>query len=228
MPPRYRHRSCSSSGPPMSHRPPFRLNKAPRSAHGQFAILTRRRRISRRWSATRWTDTPTFSLLIPAIPWPGGCAPLLRLGARQSHGGERASSIRLPPTGPICDAIRPVRTPPPPREEFIYFQRPVLAFDDPGFGFAPPPPVPVIFLAPPPPEFVVLAPPPPPVGLFLLPMPIYRPVPVWVRPPEYVAPPPNNVIYNNVHNTVVVNNVTNTVTVTNQSGQTTTIAPPAP
>src|SRR5258706_12119160 len=86
---------------------------------------------------------------------------------------------------------------------------------------------PVIFLAPPPPEFVVLAPPPPPVGIFVLPMPIYRPVPVWVRPPQYVAPPPNNVIYNNVHSTVVVNNVTNTVTVTNQSGQTTTIQPPA-
>src|SRR5262249_22665246 len=50
---------------------------------------------------------------------------------------------------------------------------------------------------------------------------------VGVRPPQYVAPPPNNIIYNNVHNTVVVNNVTNTVTVTNQSGQTTTIAPPA-
>jgi hypothetical protein len=66
------------------------------------------------------------------------------------------------------------------------------------------------------------------VGIFALPMPVYRPVPVWVRPPEYVAPPPNNVIYENVHNTVVVNNVTNTVTVTNQAGQTTTIQPPAP
>jgi hypothetical protein len=55
-------------------------------------------------------------------------------------------------------------------------------------------------------ENMVLAPPPPPVGLFVLPMPVYRPVPVWVRPPAYVAPPPNNVIYNNVHNTVVINN----------------------
>src|SRR5436190_573174 len=118
--------------------------------------------------------------------------------------------------------------PPPPEEEIVYIRRPVLVFDDPVFGFAPPPPAPVIFLAPPPPEFVVLAPPPPPIGLFVLPMPIYRPVPVWVSPPRYVAPPPaNNVIYNNVHNTVVVNNVTNTVTVTNQTGQVRTIAPPA-
>jgi uncharacterized caspase-like protein len=115
--------------------------------------------------------------------------------------------------------------PPPPPEEIVYIRRPVLVFDDPVFAFAPPPPPPVIFLAPPPPEFVVLAPPPPPVGLFVLPMPVYRPIPVWVRPPAYVAPPPNNVIYNNVHNTVVVNNVTNTVTITNPSGQTQTVPP---
>jgi uncharacterized caspase-like protein len=115
---------------------------------------------------------------------------------------------------------------PPPPEEIVYIRRPVLVFDDPVFAFAPPPP-PVIFLAPPPPEFLVLAPPPPPVGLFVLPMPVYRPVPLWVRPPAYVAPPPNNLIYNNVHNTVVVNNVTNTVTITNPSGQRQTMPPAA-
>jgi uncharacterized caspase-like protein len=119
--------------------------------------------------------------------------------------------------------------PPPPPDEIVYIRRPVLFFSDPIFGFAAPPPAPVIFLAPPPPEFVVLAPPPPVVGLFLLPVPIFRPVPVWVRPPLFVAPPPaNNVIFNNIHNTVVINNVTNTVTVTNQAGRTTTLAPPAP
>ena len=117
--------------------------------------------------------------------------------------------------------------PPPPAEEIVFVRRPVLVFSDPVFGFAPPPPAPIVFLAPPPPEFVILPPPPPPIGLFVLPMPVYRPVPVWVAPPRYVAPPPpNNVIYNNVHNTVVINNVTNTVTVTNQTGQTRTIAPP--
>jgi uncharacterized caspase-like protein len=116
--------------------------------------------------------------------------------------------------------------PPPPPEEIVFVSRPVLVFSDPVFAFAPLPPPPVFFLAPPPPEFVVLAPPPPAVGLFVLPMPIYRPVPAWVAPPRYVAPPPpNNIIYNNVHNTVVVNNVTNTVTVTNQTGQTRTIQP---
>jgi uncharacterized caspase-like protein len=119
--------------------------------------------------------------------------------------------------------------PPPPPEEIVYIRRPVLVFSDPIFGFAPPPPAPIVFLAPPPPEFVVLAPPPVAVGLFVLPVPIYRPVPVWVAPPRYVAPPPaNNVIFNNVHNTVVINNVTNSVTVTNQAGRTTTLPPPAP
>ena len=119
--------------------------------------------------------------------------------------------------------------PPPPPDEIVYIRRPVLFFSDPIFGFAAPPPAPVVFLAPPPPEFVVLAPPPPVVGLFVLPVPIFRPVPVWVRPPLFVAPPPaNNVIFNNIHNTVVINNVTNTVTVTNQAGRTTTLAPPAP
>jgi uncharacterized caspase-like protein len=134
-----------------------------------------------------------------------------------------AAALEPPPSF----ALLAYDLPPPPPEEIDYIGRPVLAFDDPVFAFAPPPPPPVIFLAPPPPEFVVLAPPPPPVGLFLLPIPVYRPVPMWVRPPAYVAPPPNNVIYSNVHNTVVISNVTNTVTITNPSGQTQTIAPPA-
>src|SRR5262245_50619756 len=128
---------------------------------------------------------------------------------------SRAICVRLSGHSRLAPGARYLGVAPP--EEIIYIRRPVLVFDDPVFAFALPPPPPVIFLAPPPPEFVVLAPPPPPVGIFVLPMPIYRPVPVWVRPPAYVAPPPNNVIYNNVHNTVVVNNVTNTVTITNPS-----------
>ncbi|MGM4920305.1 caspase family protein [Tardiphaga sp. 813_E8_N1_3] len=116
--------------------------------------------------------------------------------------------------------------PPPPPEEVIYVERPVLMFDDPDFGFAPPPPPPIIFLPPRPVYFVDLPPPPPPVYAFILPVPDYSPVPVWVRPPEYVAPPPSNIIYNNIHNTVVVNNTTNVVTITNPSGQAQTLAPP--
>src|SRR6202165_2627010 len=116
--------------------------------------------------------------------------------------------------------------PPPPPEEVIYVERPVLIFDDPDLGFEPPPPPPVFFLPPRPVYFIDLAPPPPAIYAYVLPVPVYVPVPVWLHTPEYVAPPPNNVIYNNIHNTVVVNNTTNTVVITNPSGQTQTFSPP--
>lgn len=98
--------------------------------------------------------------------------------------------------------------PPPPPEEIIYVDRPVLYFDDPDFDFEPPPPVAVIFLPPPPPDFVVLAPPRPAVDIFVLPVPVFVPVPVWVNPPRNIVPPPGNIIFNNIHNTTVINNTT--------------------
>ena len=98
---------------------------------------------------------------------------------------------------------------PPPPEEIIYVDRPVLAFSDPEFGFVSPPPAPVFFLPPPPPDFVVLEPPPPPIGLFVLPQPLFVPIPVYVQTPVYVAPPPDNIIYANIHNTTVINTVIN-------------------
>ncbi|WP_095091930.1 caspase family protein [Mesorhizobium sophorae] len=108
--------------------------------------------------------------------------------------------------------------PPPPPEEIIYVDRPVLYFDDPDFDFEPPPPVAVIFLPPPPSDFVVLAPPRPAVDVFVLPAPVFVPVPVWVNPPHNIAPPPDNVIFNNIHNTTVINNTTIN-TENNQAGQ---------
>ena len=178
-------------------------------------IAARREAIT--WRRTRVVDTP-----------PAYWSYLRRYpdGPHANDARRRLAFLAAAFEPPPSFAVMAYDLPPPPPEEIVYIRRPVLVFDDPVFGFAPPPPVPVLFLAPPPPEFVVLEPPPAPVGIFLLPMPIYRPVPVWVSPPRYVAPPPNNVIYNNVHNTVVVNNVTNTVTVTNPSGQTTTVQPP--
>jgi uncharacterized caspase-like protein len=142
---------------------------------------------------------------------------------------RRLAYLSAEPEPPPSFAVMAYDVPPPPPDEAVYIDRPVLAFDDPGYGFAPPPPPPVYFLPPPEPDFIALPPPPPPVALFALPIPIYRPVPVWVRPPVYVAAPPaNNVIYRNVHNTVVINNTTNTVTVTNATGQSQTLRPPAP
>jgi uncharacterized caspase-like protein len=177
------------------------------------------RREALTWRRTRVVDTPpAYWSYVRRYPQ----------GPHAADAHRRLAFLAAALEPPPSFAVLAYDLPPPPPEEMIYIRRPVLVFDDPSFAFAPPPPPPVIFLAPPPPEFVLLPPPPPPVGLFLLPMPVYRPVPVWVRPPAYVAPPPpNNVIYSNVHNTVVISNVTNTVTITNPSGQTQTLAPPA-
>ena len=99
--------------------------------------------------------------------------------------------------------------PPPPPEEIVIVDRPVLTFADPYFDLPPPPPV--IVLAPESPDFVDLPPPPPPVDVFVLPMPVYEPLPVWVDRPSYVAPPPVNIIAYNIHNTVIVDPAQNTV-----------------
>ncbi|CDX18283.1 Peptidase C14 caspase catalytic subunit p20 [Mesorhizobium sp. ORS 3324] len=101
--------------------------------------------------------------------------------------------------------------PPPPEEEIIYVDRPVLYFDDPDFDFEPPPPIDVIFLPPPPPDFVVLVAPAPPVDVFVLPTPVFVPIPVFVNPPRHIVPPPNDIIFNNIHNTTVINNINTTI-----------------
>jgi uncharacterized caspase-like protein len=181
------------------------------------AILAARREAIT-WRRTRLADTP-----------PAYWSYLRRYpdGPHAADAHRRLAFLAAALEPPPSFAAMAYDVPPPPPEEIVYVRRPVLMFDDPVFAFAPPPPPPVVFLEPPPPEFVVLAPPPPPVGIFVLPVPVYRPVPLWVRAPAYVAPPPrNNVIFANIHNTVVVNHTTNVVTVTNPSGQTRTIAPP--
>ncbi|MCP4619112.1 MAG: caspase-like domain-containing protein [Bradyrhizobium sp.] len=139
-----------------------------------------------------------------------------------------SAALEPPPTFAMID----YDLPPPPPDEVVYVDRPVFYFGDPDFGFAPPPPPPVFFLPPPPPDFVVLTPPYAPVGLFILPQPVFVPIAVYCRPPVYVAPPPNNIIFNNIHNTTVINNTINvapaaqsnivTAAANNQTG----VAPP--
>jgi uncharacterized caspase-like protein len=122
---------------------------------------------------------------------------------------RRLAILTAPLEPPPSFAAYAYDVPPPPPDEFVYVDRPVLMFSDPAFGFVAPPPPPIFFLPPPPPDFIVLAPPIAPVGLFILPQPLFVPIPVYVRPPIYVAPPPNNVIFANIHNTTVINNVIN-------------------
>jgi uncharacterized caspase-like protein len=172
------------------------------------------------WRRTRLTDTPRayWSYLRRYPRGPHAYDARRRLE-------ELAAALEPPPSFEIME----YDVPPPPPDEIIYIDRPVIYFDDPVFGFAPPPPAPVIFLPPEPVYIVELPPPPPPVLVFVLPIPVYQPVPVWVQAPAYIAPPPpTNIIYSNIHNTVVINNTTNTVTITNPAGQTRTLNPPAP
>jgi uncharacterized caspase-like protein len=146
-------------------------------------------------------------------------------GAHAADARRRLAQIAAALEPPPRFAVIDYDVPPPPLDEVVYYERPVLDFDDPSFGFAPPPPPPVYFLEPPPPEFVVLAPPPPPFGAFFLPVPVFVPIPVYVSAPAYVAPPPNPIIFNNIHNTVIINNTTNVVTITNPKGQVVSATP---
>jgi uncharacterized caspase-like protein len=116
-----------------------------------------------------------------------------------------SAALEPPPTFAMID----YDVPPPPPDEIVYIDRPVLMFSDPEFDFAPPPPPPVFFLPPPPPDFVVLEPPPPPDGLFFLPSPFFVPIPAYVSAPAYVRPPRNNIIFDNIHNATVINNTIN-------------------
>ena len=96
---------------------------------------------------------------------------------------------------------------PPPPEEIVYVDRPVLYLADPIYDLPPPPPPPVFFLPPPPAYLVALAPPPPVYGLYVLPSPPIVAVPAYVSAPTYVVPPPNNVIFENIHNTTVIEQI---------------------
>src|SRR4030081_2943691 len=127
------------------------------------------------WRRSRSVDTP------PAY-WS-----YLRRYPRGSHANDArrrlaylTAALEPPPRFEIIS----YDVPPPPPEEVIYVERPILIFDDPDFGFALPPPPPVFFLPPRPVYFVDLAPPPPPVYAYILPVPVYVPVPVWVNTPH--------------------------------------------
>ncbi|MBR0717774.1 caspase domain-containing protein [Bradyrhizobium liaoningense] len=163
-------------------------------------VIVAARREAVTWRRTYRTDTPEAY-------WS-----YLRRYPRGPHAADarrRLAILTAPVEPPPSFAMIDYDVPPPPPEEFVYVDRPVLAFSDPDFGFAPPPPPPVYYLPPPEPDFVVLPPPLPVVGLFVLPQPVFVPIPVFYRPPLYVAPPPNNIIYANIHNTTVINTVIN-------------------
>ncbi|MFZ0123736.1 MAG: caspase domain-containing protein, partial [Xanthobacteraceae bacterium] len=181
---------------------------------GRVRAIMAARREALTWRRTRIADTPD------------GYWSYLRRYPRGPHvpdAERRLAELQAALAPPPTFAALAYDVPPPPPDEIVYVDRPVLYFSDPVFAFAPPPPPPVIFLAPRAAFWVALPPPPPPLFALVLPIPVYQPIPAYVSPPAYIAPPPpNNIIYNNVHNTVIVNNTTNNVTIRNPAGQTTT------
>ena len=177
-------------------------------------VAARREAIT--WRRTYQADTPQ------------ACWSYLRRYPRGPHSADArrllarlSAEIEPPPNFAMID----YDVPPPPPDEVVYYQRPVLFFSDPDFAFAPPPPPPIYVLERQRPEFVGLEAPPPPYGAYILPVPVFVPVPVYVSAPAYVAPPPNPIIFNNIHNTVVINNTTNVATITKPDGQTVSTAP---
>ena len=63
----------------------------------------------------------------------------------------------------------------------VYVDRPVLYFSDPDVRLRAATAAAGLFLPPPPPDFVVLAPPLAVVGLFVLPQPVFVPIPVFCQ-----------------------------------------------
>ena len=111
--------------------------------------------------------------------------------------------------------------PPPPEDELVYVGQSMIYFGDPVWGFAPPPPPPVYLLPPPPPDFVVLPPPFVVAAAFVLPVPVFVPAPAYIVAPAYIAPPPpNNIVFANIHNRIEFNQTTNNFVVTSPQGQT--------
>src|SRR5262249_23360333 len=166
------------------------------------------------WRRTRWLDTP-------AAYWS-----YLRLYSDGPHASDcyrRLAFLHASPEAPPDFSPVDYDVPPPPPEETIYIQHRVIFFGDPAYDLPPPPAIPAAFL-PLSLEFVDLPPPESPQELFVLPTPIYTPLPAWVRPPNYVqVPPANNVIFANVHNKVVIDRAAKTFTVTERGGHTRTL-----
>lgn len=164
---------------------------------GRVRAIVAARREAITWRRTVMRDTPEayWSYLdrYPRGPHVGDAHRRLR---------RLAAAMEPPPSYTVYDYDVPA----PPPEEYVIVERRVVYFSDPWFRFGRPPRPPEYYIAPPPPEFVVLAPPVLFVDAYVLPVPVFVPVPRWCDPPRHVVPPPNNVIFNNIHNTVVINN----------------------
>jgi uncharacterized caspase-like protein len=183
----------------------------PLAKRARALIAARREAVT--WGRTRTSNTPaaywSYLKRYPKGPHASDCRRRLAY-----------LSAELEPP-PVFDQID-YDVPPPPPEELAYIDGPAIVFDDPEYDFAPPPPPPVYWLPPVPVYIVELPPPPPPIAVFVLPVPVFVPIPTYVYAPVYVAPPPRNIYFENIHNEVVFNNVTNKVVIKDRGGRTRT------
>lgn len=180
---------------------------APYAKRARAILAARREALT--WRRSRVVDTPNaYWTYLRRYP----------KGPHAWDARRRLAELRYELEPPPRFAMIDYDYPPPPPDEIVYVEQPVVVFDDPMWGFAPPPPPPVYLLPPPPPDFVVL---PPPVVIaepYALPAPQYVPIPAWQRAPDYIAPPPDNFIYANAHNSVVVDPQANNVIVRKPGG----------
>ena len=111
-------------------------------------IAARREAIT--WRRTYSTDTPdAYWSYLQRYP----------RGPHAADARRRLAQLSAALAPPPAFAALDYDVPPPPPDEFEYIDRPVLAFYDPTFEFAPPPPPPDEYLPLPPPDFVALVPP---------------------------------------------------------------------
>ena len=149
-------------------------------------VLLAVRREEVTWRRTVSIDTPDayWSYLSRYPRGPHAGAARLRL--------QDLSAALVPPSSYPAIAYD---VPPPPPDEAVYIDQPVVYLDDPAYDFPPPPPPPDYWLPPVPVDFIDLGPPPPPIGLFFLPVPAFIPLPDYYSPPPFVAYPENNYFY---------------------------------
>src|SRR6202012_2892458 len=101
------------------------------------------------WRRTYRTDTPdAYWSYLRRYP----------NGPHAEDARRRLAILSAPVEPPQSFAMLDYDVPPPPPDEVVYVDRPVLMFSDPDFDFAPPPPPPVYSLPPPPDDFIDLPP----------------------------------------------------------------------
>jgi uncharacterized caspase-like protein len=182
------------------------------SVHGADPLAERARAIlAVRREALTWRRTCLIDT--PEAYWS-----YLRRYPHGPHSGDARRRLALLSAAlepPASFALVDYDVPPPLPVEEVYLDRPVIVFAD--FGFVPPPPFPFYFLAPPPPEFVVLEAPVLVAEPYVLPIPIFVPLPTWCRVPHYAVHSHENFFVSHAHDSFVADRAANSFSIRGQA-----------